>query len=174
MLRLSTLTAAAVLFACQPSPPPSWQPGGAPLVLPNAVWQRDDDRIEVRSNGDVLEDGDLLYKLDRVGRVVDDDYAPVALLLRDGTLAGTDDQHLGRIGVHNAAPPGGRVAWLTVAEDGTVVFYGPDGDRDPAGRWSGCAGPGQRACTLVTHLVRLRAWRRRPRMTFGVGAGVWF
>ncbi len=167
----------AVLASCTPSEPPRWSEGGAPLVLPSARWQRDDDDvIEVQPNGHVLEDGDLIFVIDRVGRVVDDDYEPVALLFPDGRLAGTDDRSLGHVGVANAAPPSRVEAWLAVTPDGAVTYFDSDGDRSAGGRWTGCSGAAQRTCTLVTHLVAMRHYsdRSEPGVGVGIGIGVGF
>jgi len=174
---LSLIPFAAVLLGCTPSEPPRWAEGGARLVLPTATWQRgDDDPIEIRPNGHILEDGDLLYVVDRVGRVVDDDFEPVALLFPDGRIAGPDDFLLGHVGVSNAAPPGRTEAWLSVLPDGNVVYFEEDGERNSGGRWTGCQGAALRTCTLVTHLIALREYLRRANtgVSVGVGIGVGF
>jgi hypothetical protein len=142
--------------------------------LPAAHWNRGDaDAVDVRPDGDVLEGGHLVFKLDRVGRAVDDDYEAVALLLPDGSVAGSDDQLLGQVGVTNAAPPGSNSAWLTLTPAGQVIFYDQDGTRSLGGQWSGCTGPALRTCTYVTHLMVLRSYLRRdPSVSVGVGVGV--
>ena len=59
----------AAVSGCTPSQPPRWSEGGAPLMLPEARWQRDgDDTIEIKANGHVVEDGDLIFVIDRVGQ----------------------------------------------------------------------------------------------------------
>ncbi len=165
---------AHVLLACAPSAPPRWAEGGAPLVLPAAHWNRgDSSAIDVRPDGRVLEDGGLLFVLDRVGRVVDSDYEPVALLFPDGHVVGTDDRLLGRVGVSNASPPGSGTAWLSVSPTGQVVYFDADGSRSDGGVWTGCDGPALRTCTYVTHLVALRSYvRREAGVGVGVGIGV--
>lgn len=167
---------AAALIGCTPSEPPRWAEGGAALVLPQARWERDDETIEIRQNGHVVEDGDLIFVLDRVGRIVDEDYEPVALLFPDGRLAGTDDRNLGHVGVSNAAPPSRVEAWVAVTPDGAVTYFDSDGERSSGGRWTGCAGPAQRTCTLVTHLVALRHYAedRNSGVSVGVGIGIGF
>jgi hypothetical protein len=171
-----TLLAASLLAwvaGCSASPPPRWSEGGAPLVLPSARWQLDDDDvIEIKPNGHVLEDGDLIFVIDRVGRIVDEDYEAVALLFPDGRLAGTDDRNLGHVGVSNAAPPSRVEAWLAVMPDGTVTYFDSDGDRSAGGRWTGCRGAAQRTCTLVTHLIALRHYSDRSQSGVGVGVGI--
>ncbi len=67
-------------------------------------------------------DGELLLIVDRVGRVADEEAEPLAVLLPDGRLAGTDARSLGHLGWSNAAPPGSEQAWLRVAPDGRVTF----------------------------------------------------
>lgn len=166
---------AALTLACSATPPPGWAHGGAALVLADAVWRTPDGvQIELRRNGAVRENGTTVLLLDRAGRVYDEGRRPVALLLPDGELAGTDHGQLGRIGLTNAAPPGSTTAWLSVLPDGGVLYFDPDGQRFSAGAWRGCAGPPLRTCTLVTHLVALRrhAAATQPAsvyMGFGVG-----
>lgn len=163
-------------LGCSPKEPPNWPQGGAPLTIPAARWLRgDSDAIEIRPDGQVLEGGDVVFVIDRVGRVVDAEYDPVAVLLPDGRLVGTDDQLLGQLGITNAAPPWSDQAWLAVMPDGTVTGFGSDGDRSALGRWQGCTGPALRSCTLVTHLLMLRHHRTAPPsgVHFGVGMGLW-
>ncbi len=163
----------AALLGCAPSQPPRWSQGGAALILPEARWQRgDDDAIEIHANGHVIEDGDLIFIIDRVGRVTDEDAEPVALLFPDGRLAGTDDRNLGHVGVTNAAPPSKVEAWIAVMPDGQVTYFDSDGERSAGGRWSGCNGPAQRTCTLITHLVALRHYTDERNSGVGVGIGI--
>ena len=146
--------------------------GGAPLLFTPARWDRGGDDVEIRSNGHVMIDGDLVFVIDRVGRVANDDYEPYAVLLPDGQLAGTDNTSLGRVGVSNGSPPGAVEAWLAVTPDGRVTYFDPDGDRSAGGVWRGCAGAVLRTCTLVTQLVALRNYRGGQRSGVGVGVGV--
>ncbi len=175
MRSLSIALAAAALFAlgCTPNPPVRWETGGAPLMIAPARWDRaGDDSIEITRDGQVLEDGDLLFVIDRAGRVVDEDYEPLAVLLPDGHVAGTDNRLLGRVGMNNAAPPGSAAAWLAIMPNGQVVYFDEEGDREDRGVWHGCSGPQQRTCTLVTHVLWVRDWLRRPRSGVSVGVGV--
>lgn len=168
---------AAALVGCAPTPPPRWAQGGAVLALPAARWDRPGgDALEIRSDGQVVEGGELVFVVDRVGRVVDGEYEPVALLFPDGRLAGSQDRALGHVGISNAAPPDRHQAWLSVAPDGGVIFYDEDGERESGGRWTGCAGPAQRTCTLVTHLIAVRSYARRasPGVSIGIGLGFGF
>ena len=170
---LSALALAALALGCAPEKPPRWVEGGAPLVLPAARWNRGgNDPVEIRPDGKVLEGGSLLFVVDRVGRVVDDHYDPVAVLLPDGRLAGADNVFLGQLGVTNASAPSGGQAWLTVMPNGEVIFFDSDGERSSGGVWTGCDGPAHRACTLATHLVVLRSFMRRPAPGVSVGVGV--
>ncbi len=165
----------AAVVGCAPSAPPRWAEGGALLLIQPAHWQRGgDDAIDIQANGRVLEGGHLRFVIDRVGRVTDDDYDPFAVLLPDGHLVGTDDHALGYVGVNNASPPLSEQAWLSLAPDGRVLFFEPNGDRLERGKWTGCDGPARRACTLVTQLVAVEHYRVAPEsgVTFGVGVGV--
>jgi len=164
---------ALIALGCAPTKPPRWEEGGAPLVIPHARWDRpDEDPIEIRANGQVLEDGDLVYVVDRVGRVVDEDYEAVALLLPDGHLVGTDSTALGQVGVTNASPPDRFSAWLSVRPDGSVVYFDEDGGLVSRGKWHGCVGPALRTCTLVTQVITLRDYVRRSEGSVSVGIGV--
>jgi hypothetical protein len=170
---LSSVLFAWLVVGCTPREPPRWAEGGAVLAIPSARWSRpDDDLVEIQPNGHVLEDGDLVFVIDRVGRVVDTDFEPVALLYPDGRLAGTDDHVLGHVGVSNAAPPDRTEAWLAVMPDGTVMYFDSDGDREAGGKWEGCVGPALRTCTLVTHLLAVRNYVRRSESGVGVGIGI--
>jgi hypothetical protein len=166
--------ASALLAAsCAPNPPPRWVEGGAPLVVTPARWDRgDDDTIEILPNGQVLEDGDPVMLVDRAGRVVDNDNEPMAVLLPDGHVAGTDNRLLGRVGVANAAPPGSAAAWLAVMPNGEVVYFDEEGERSSGGVWRGCGGPQLRTCTLITHMVAMRRWAERDRGGVSVGVGI--
>ena len=159
--------------SCAPAEPPSWPEGGAPLAILPARWQRGDaDAIEIRADGAVIEDGSVLFVVDRAGRIVDEDYEPLAILLPDGRVVSNDRRLLGQIGVTNAAPPWMSFAWLSVQPDGAVTVFDEQGDRQLAGRWSGCQAAALRTCTLVSHLVFLRDFRPPPAVSFGIGVGV--
>jgi hypothetical protein len=145
----------AALSACAPKPPVHWEQGGAPLILPNARWDRgSDDPIEIRSDGKVMEDGDLLMVVDRAGRIVDDDYEPIALLLPDGHVAGNDNELLGRVGHANAAPP--PAAWIAILPNGQALFSTKRRARRP----TGCEGPQKRTASTM-HTTRAPLLSRR-------------
>lgn len=170
---LAALPIVLLAAACAPKPPVHWESGGAPLILPNARWDRgDDDVIEIRSDGKVYEDGDLILVVDRAGRIVDEDYEPIALLLADGHVAGTDNRLLGRVGQANAAPPGSASAWLAILPNGQALAFDEEGERENAGVWQGCQGPALRTCTYVMHVIRVQQYINRPRTGVGVGVGV--
>ena len=165
------LCALIALAGCTPDPPPRGLEGGARLSFGEATWEAQGQTIALHSNGYVEEDGELLWVLDRVGRVVDDDFHPVALLSGEGHLVGTDDVFLGWVGLHNAAPPWSGLAWLRVGSSGAVLLFGDGGQRVSGGRWTGCQGEVQRACTLITHLFALASVRRQ---TYWVGPGMMY
>jgi hypothetical protein len=175
-VRTSSFPLLALLLAgCAPTEPPRWAQGGAHLVITAARWQRGDDTVEIKpsgTSGHVFEDGKLIFVIDRVGRVVDADFEPVALLLPDGHVAGTDDFLLGRVGVSNAPPPDRQTAWLAVLPDGNVLYFDDDGARHPGGKWLGCAGTAQRTCTFVTHMIAVRDYVRQAQSGVSVGVGV--
>lgn len=160
-------------LACSPKPPPRWAEGGAPLVIVPARWDRgDEEPVEILANGQVLEDGEPTMLVDKAGRVVDEDYEPLAVLLPDGHVAGPDNRLLGRVGVANAAPPDSAAAWLAIMPDGQVIYFDDDGDRGAGGVWRGCEGPQKRTCTLVTHLIAMRHYADRSHSGVGVGVGI--
>jgi len=164
-------------LGCAPTVPLRWAEGGSPLTLPTARWNRgDNDPIDVRPDGKVLEDGSVIFVVDRVGRVADDHFEPVAVLLPDGRLAGTDEHFLGQVGISNASPPMSGQAWLAVVPNGQVIYFDDDGTRSGGGLWTGCEGPAHRTCTLVTHLIALRSYMQRAQtgVSVGVGVGVGF
>lgn len=179
----SGLLLSIALAGCTPSAPPRWAEGGAPLLIAPAQWQRGGaDPIEIRADGRVLEGGTVVFVIDRVGRVANEDYDAYAMLLPDGRLVGTDDIPLGYVGVNNATPPMAKQAWLSLQPDGSVVFYQANGDRVPLGKWTGCDGASRRTCTLVSQIVTERNLRAVPSYgpygpygpRFGVGVGVGF
>lgn len=163
------------LVACRATPPPLWAEGGSPLTFTASIWtQSDGERLGIDAQGRVWKGTELLYSLDRAGRVVDESNEPVALLDPGGQLFGTNKTYWGRIGLHNASPPWAAEAWLRVTRAGEVVLFDADGDTVSGGQWSGCQGHSLRACTLITHLVLLDSVYRRqsaPDMYFGFGFG---
>ena len=169
------VAAALVGVGCSATPPPRWQTGGAPLVIAPAHWDRaNGDKIDIKANGQVFENGDPVLFVDRAGRVTDENYDPVAILLPDGYVAGTDNRLLGRVGMTNAAPPGSATAWLSILPNGQVVRFSTDGDRENGGVWRGCNGPQMRTCTLVTHILLVQSYASRPTPSVGIGIGVGF
>lgn len=148
------------------------------MLIPAAAhWDRGDaDAVEIKPNGQVLEDGDLTMVIDRAGRITDEDYEPLAILLPDGHVVSADDRLLGRVGVANSSPPDRDAAWLSILPNGQVVYFDDDGERSSGGVWTGCQGPALRACTLVTHLIAIRNYANRAHsgVSVGVGIGVGF
>ncbi len=175
---VACLASAAALtsLACRPDPPTYWDEGGAPLVIPRATLTRHSgDPVEIHPDGRVTVDGDLLYFIDRVGRVTDDDLESLALLTPGGQLVANDDVYLGRIGLRNASPPWSAVAWLRVSSRGNLVLFDASGEPYHGGKWTGCDGPALRTCTLISHLLTLARVRRyeEPSVYVGVGVGIW-
>ncbi len=149
--------ALAGLSGCVGMPAPEWPEGGATLALADAFWHGGMGRdVAINRLGQISVAGELVYSVDRAGRVRDRDGAPFALLKADGYLVGPGAESLGRLGTHNAAPPWSGVAWLRVEGDGSVFLFGEDQIVE-AGTWVGCSGEAQRLCTLVTQLFALDA-----------------
>lgn len=169
------LGALSLLPACSNTPPPHWAEGGAPLALGEAAWKTGDDvSVQLLPDGKVLVDGHHYFTVDPAGRIYDTDNEAVGIVLPDGNIEGSNDAHLGRVGISNASPPGAQTAWLSVLPNGQVTHYDPDGDRSFDGVWQGCTGPKLRTCTLVTHLYTLERASRatNPAMFVGIGIGV--
>jgi hypothetical protein len=172
-VRIQRLLLVVLGTGCVPAEPPRWAEGGAPLVLPSARWDRGgDDVVEIRPDGHVYEDGDLAFVVDRVGRVVDEDFEPLAILFPDGTVVGQDHYAFGHVGISNASPPHRSTAWLAVVPDGNVIYFESDGERRSGGRWQGCAPPALRTCTYVTHIFAMRDYVRRADSGVSIGVGV--
>jgi hypothetical protein len=167
------------MTACQAHPPPNWVQGGSPLDIPRARWTRGKQVIDIMPDGKVLTDGEHTFTIDRGGRIYDTDNDAIAVLQVDGRLLGKDEIVLGKVGVHNASPPGREIAWLSVGDQGDVVHFDPDGNQQSDGAWAGC-GAAVRACTLTTHMQTLVESRRArggpgfagPTIGIGVGFGM--
>lgn len=145
-----------------PSPatpsPPDWNAGGARLSLARAYWDRgDDERVEIRPDGAIFEGDELVFRIDTHGRVFTSNDLRYVLLAEEGRVHAPGGWEGGRVGLTNASRPRHSRAWLTVATDGNVTLYERDGEREEGGRWHGCDGPMLRTCTLVTHVMLLRA-----------------
>jgi hypothetical protein len=163
--------------ACQPAPPTYWDEGGAVLQIPDAVLLRHgEEPIRLHSDGRVTRGDEVLYFIDRAGRVTDEDYESLALLTPSGHLAGNDDFYWGRVGLRNASPPWSALAWLRLSQSGALLLFDVAGEPYHKGQWEGCNGASIRACTLVSHLLTLSAARRydADRVQFGLGVGVWY
>jgi hypothetical protein len=162
--------AGLALSACSSHPPATWAPGGSPVEIPRARWQRGSSAADIMPDGRVLVDGSHSFSIDRAGRVFEPDNSPIALLEPDGRLIGKDDVLLGVIGMHNSSLPGRTQAWLTVGEQGEVILYDDEGERRSAGTWTGC-GQALRTCTLVTHVIAMATVRQRGNVGIGFGIG---
>lgn len=157
--------------SCASKPPPNWATGGARLALTTARWTRSDATVDVRPDGKVLMDGDAVLGIDAAGRVFETDGEPVAVLDREGNLVGRDSTHMGMVGSQTASFPGDRTAWVGLGPRGEVIRFGSEGERSQDGYWQGCAGAMASTCMLVTHMILLREWQRRPRVGVGIGVG---
>lgn len=166
------LAPAVLATACAAKPPPNWQTGGAHLDLAPARWTRGDSTIELRPDGKVLVDNDAVLGVDAAGRVFESDGDPVAVLQPDGNLVGTDNHGMGLVGPISASLPGAPHAWFTIGPRGEVIRYDDEGDRSQDGVWQGCSGANLRTCSLVTHVIFMREYRRRPRVGIGFGIGI--
>lgn len=167
------LLCSALAFACAVSalsgcaaatPPPGWVQGGAPLYPPHAMWMHAGSTIELLQDGRVIVNGRESFAIDAVGRVMDPEAQPVALLRPDGRLIGAGNEDLGSVGPTAAALPGATYASLAIAPSGQVIRYAPDGDMAPLGAWTGCGTYVMtlQACMLVTLLVATKYQPTRP------------
>jgi hypothetical protein len=176
-MKLALSLLALVLAACSATPPPRWVEGGSPIEIPRARWQRGAHVVDIMPDGHVLIDGEHVFSIDRAGRVIEADGTPIAVLMPEGALVGRDDASLGSVGLRNAAPPRGRMAWISIGEKGEVLRYDDEGDALSDGFWTNC-GAAVRACTLTTQVVSLAEARQRMQGGFatlsgpGVGIGV--
>lgn len=155
----------SLLFGCAAAtPPPGWQQGGAPLIVPRATWTQPYANVELLPDGRVLVNGLDTFAIDRVGRVIDLDGQPVAMLRPDGRLVGSGNVDMGAVGPTAAALPGAQYASLGIAASGQVIKYADDGDMTPSGSWAGCGmyAPSLQACMLVTLLVTIKYQPYRP------------
>jgi hypothetical protein len=116
-----------------------------------------DASVDVLPSGAVFVNSELMFNVDRAGRVTDADNAPVALLLPDGKVVGPGDSSLGNVGTVNASLPDESNAWVSVMPTGEVVRYLDDGERMNFGAWLGCGAPQAHiTCTLITHILGMR------------------
>lgn len=142
------------------------------MAIGPATWHREGDPIVLGADGKVTQDGDVLFVVDAAGRVFEDDGEPIAVVQPDGYLVGKDNTALGQLGPVTAAFPGTNQAWLSIGPRGEVTRYDTDGERSQAGYWDGCVGPVVRTCTLITHVIALREYIERPRVSVGIGFGM--
>jgi len=164
---LIATTPASATPPSAPATTPHPNAGGARLRLGPAYWDRgDDERVEIRGDGAVYEDDELVFRIDTQGRVLDSDRDLYVSLAEEGLVTGPNSDEGGRVGLHNATPGKRRQyqAWLRLTSDGSVTFYDWDGEREAGGQWHGCEGPMLRTCTLVTHVMLLRAQDVYPRI----------
>jgi hypothetical protein len=146
----------AVVAGCASGPSPRWQQGGAATAIATAYWSRPSSTVELRPDGKVFDDDELLFHVDRKGRVSDAEGHPVAVLLDDGSLVTDRDGALGWIGAGTAYGVDRRAPTVRLSPTGQVMVAGREGAFTDGGRWQDCDGPMLRTCTLVTHVVAAR------------------
>ncbi|WP_437669907.1 hypothetical protein [Sorangium sp. So ce131] len=175
------------LVACRMglAPPSEWADGGAPMQIPDAMWEiSKEDRIVIYSNGMVSWNGRHVLTVDHRGRVSaellpgeqwpfqygstesaardasDIQTKPYALMMPDGRLIGPNDSLWGVIEVSKAWLKEDASVWISIGPSGEVAYYdGEDEEEAPvfAGTWRGCGVTPwtQWTCTLVTYLFRV-------------------
>lgn len=145
------------------TPPPGWQQGGAQIFLPRATWTYRYNAIELLPDGRVIVNERHAFTVDRVGRVMDTEDRPVALLRPDGRLVGGGGDDLGAVAPTTAALPGESYASWAIAPDGRVLKV-DQGDPISVGSWAGCGyyAVTLQACMLVTLLVVTKFQPVRP------------
>lgn len=157
---------ACLVSACAPTPPSQWPQGGARLEIPRARWSLVESAVDIVPEGSIFVNAEHVLTIDRVGRVVNRDREPIALLLPDGTVLGPGDTALGSVGSLHASLAGEPNAWISVMPTGEVVRYFEDGERQSFGAWMGCniSPRTQMTCTLITHIVGMRIKEEQDRM----------
>ena len=160
----------ACVWGCASSPPPRWQQGGAQLELGTAAWTRRDSTVELRPTGEVVEDDELVFRVDGSGRVSDEKGEPVAVLMPDGHLIAVDDSVLGWVGGGTSFVGDERTPGIYMFQTGQVLAADEDGEWSVDGQWADCYGHRLWTCTLVSHIIAVRD-RARGGGGGGSGAG---
>jgi hypothetical protein len=169
--RTATGWLAACAIACaSSSPSPRWQHGGAQLALETAFLSREDATIELRPSGEVWEEDEVLFRVDRSGRVSDARGEPTAVLMPDGYLVAEDGALLGWVGVGAAYRKDGQTPSVYMFPTGQVFVADEDGQWFGGGQWTHCASAMLWTCTLVTHVLAVRD-RAHGRSGGGSSAG---
>jgi len=146
----------ACVCACASNPPPRWQEGGAHLEVRNASWKRRESTVELKPNGEVVEDEELVFRVDGSGRVSDAKGEPVAVLMPDGQLVGVDDSQLGWVGGGSSFVGKDRAPGVYMFPTGEVLAADEDGEWAVDGQWADCYGHLFWTCTLVSHVIAVR------------------
>ncbi|MBK8255780.1 MAG: hypothetical protein IPK82_24320 [Polyangiaceae bacterium] len=165
MKRAAFIAAMGALVGCSSTlPPPGWQKGGAVLWVPTAAWRVSWLNVDLAQDGSVYMNGTLSFQIDAVGRVIDANGDPVALLQPDGKLIGTMGEDMGSVGPTTAAESGSAYATLAILPSGEVVHFEGGPQTTSRGGWTGCGvyAPSLQACMLVTHLISTRFPPRAP------------
>jgi len=160
----------ACLWGCASNPPPRWQQGGAHLDLRSASWARRESTVELKPTGEVVEDDELVFRVDGSGRVSDPKGDPVAVLMPDGYLMAVDESLLGWVGGGTSFVGKDRAPVIYMFQTGQVLSADEDAEWSVDGQWTGCEGHLLWTCTLVSHIVLVRD-RARGGGGGGSGAG---
>ncbi len=150
-------SALALATACASGPSARWQQGGAALDLGNAYWTDGDSTVEILPSGEIRENDELLFRIDKSGRIRSADGERVAILLPDGSLvAEVGDAPLGWVGRGASLLSDRRTPAVYMFPAGQVVIADGSGGWDAAGYWIHCDGGMLWTCTLVTHVLAAR------------------
>jgi hypothetical protein len=171
-MRVDPRTAAFVALlgiSCASGPTPRWEQGGAPIALVAAYWSDDESTVEIHPSGEVREDDQLLFKLDRKGRISTADGTPVAVMLPDGSLVAEDNAVLGWVHGGSSFRADRYTPLVYMFPSGQVVVADDDGRWAAAGQWVHCDGLMRWTCTLVTHVLAAREEKEGGRGGSGAG-----
>jgi hypothetical protein len=147
----------AMLHAsCASGPSPRWTQGGAAIEIVSAYWSDEESTVEIHPGGEVREGDQLLFKLDRKGRISTADGTRVAVLLPDGSLVAEDDAVLGWVHGGSSFRADRYTPAVYMFPTGQVVVADEDGRWTAAGQWVHCDGLMRWTCTLVTHVLAAR------------------
>lgn len=154
--RQATLALAALMVSCASGPSPRWTRGGAPIAIGNAYWSEGESTVEIHPSGEVREDDQLLFKLDRKGRVATASGERVAVLLPDGSLVAEDEAVLGWVHAGASFRADHYTPAVYMFPSGQVVVADETGRWSASGQWIHCDGLMLWTCTLVTHVLAAR------------------
>jgi hypothetical protein len=153
---LTSVVLAALTASCASAPSPRWTRGGAAIDVGNAYWSDGDSTVEIHPSGEIREEDQLLFRLDRQGRVSAADGKPVAVLLPDGSLVAEDDAVLGWVRAGASFRADQVTPAVYMFPSGQVTVADETGRWSAAGQWVHCDGAMLWTCTLVTHVLAAR------------------